>query len=233
MSSKLYEPDERSDAEPIRWRNAQGGPPVAARRNEQGLSRTDDPGGAAQVLLTQQQKIHDLERDLDQRTRDSYQQGYAAGQSAGAEQASRELDPVLARIARSIEDLTGLRGKIRAEVEEDAVRLSVAVARKILHREIAVDADALLGLVKAAFQRVDTRELHRIRVHPADVPGLDRHLKADGMPARLELMPDPSLERGAVIFETARGDLDASIGTQLQEIERGFIDVVRRSRNAV
>jgi len=31
-----------------------------------------------------------------------------------------------------------------------------------------------------------------------------------------------------VIFETSRGDLDASIDTQLGEIERGLADVVRR-----
>ena len=31
------------------------------------------------------------------------------------------------------------------------VRLAVAIARRVLHREITVDSDAMLGLVKAAF----------------------------------------------------------------------------------
>jgi flagellar assembly protein FliH len=38
--------------------------------------------------------------------------------------------------------------------------------------------------------------------------------------------PDPGLERGAAVLETARGELDASIETQLAEIERGFADLV-------
>jgi len=46
----------------------------------------------------------------------------------------------------------------------------------------------------------------------------------------VEIMPDPSLERGAAILETARGNLDASVDTQLREIERGFLELVRAKR---
>jgi flagellar biosynthesis/type III secretory pathway protein FliH len=38
---------------------------------------------------------------------------------------------------------------------------------------------------------------------------------------------DPAQERGGVIFETSRGKLDVSIGTQLREIERGLTDRLR------
>jgi flagellar assembly protein FliH len=44
----------------------------------------------------------------------------------------------------------------------------------------------------------------------------------------LELVSDAKLPRGSAIFETSRGDLDASIDTQLLEIERGFTDIIRR-----
>jgi flagellar assembly protein FliH len=39
---------------------------------------------------------------------------------------------------------------------------------------------------------------------------------------------DASREPGAVIFETQRGNLDASIESQLQEIERGLTDRLGR-----
>ena len=44
------------------------------------------------------------------------------------------------------------------------------------------------------------------------------------MTARFEVVAEPRLERGAAIFETTRGSLDASIETQLDEIQRGLID---------
>ena len=49
-----------------------------------------------------------------------------------------------------------------------------------------------------------------------------------GAPQRLEVIADPGLEPGGLIFETARGSFDASVATQLDEIERGFADLVER-----
>jgi flagellar biosynthesis/type III secretory pathway protein FliH len=45
--------------------------------------------------------------------------------------------------------------------------------------------------------------------------------------AHIEVIGDPTLDRGAVLFETARGRLDASAETQFAEIERGLTDRLR------
>ena len=50
-----------------------------------------------------------------------------------------------------------------------------------------------------------------------------------GLPRRVEVIGDPGLERGAAILDSSRGALDASVETQLAEIERGFADLVRRT----
>jgi flagellar biosynthesis/type III secretory pathway protein FliH len=50
-----------------------------------------------------------------------------------------------------------------------------------------------------------------------------------GMSARVEILSDPVRELGAAVFEMARGNLDASIDSQLREIERGLVDRVQRS----
>jgi flagellar biosynthesis/type III secretory pathway protein FliH len=42
------------------------------------------------------------------------------------------------------------------------------------------------------------------------------------------VVADASREPGTVIFETARGNLDASVDAQLQEIERGLVDRLRK-----
>ena len=44
----------------------------------------------------------------------------------------------------------------------------------------------------------------------------------------MEVVADSSREPGAIIFETARGNLDASVDAQLQEIERGLVDRLRK-----
>jgi flagellar assembly protein FliH len=49
-----------------------------------------------------------------------------------------------------------------------------------------------------------------------------------GLPQKVEVLSDPGLERGAVILDSKRGGLDASVETQLAEIERGLADLVPR-----
>ncbi|HUA21411.1 MAG TPA: FliH/SctL family protein [Bryobacteraceae bacterium] len=165
----------------------------------------------------------------DPKIQAAQQEGFRQGQAAGRQQISAQLEAMQSRLARSIEELTGLRARFRHEAEEDVVALALAVARRILHRELTVAPDALLGLVKAALEKIETREVHRVRVSRDDAPQVQRFFEEMGLPRRVEVIADPGLARGAVILDSTRGLLDASVETQLSEIERGFADLVRRT----
>ena len=105
----------------------------------------------------------------------------------------------------------------------DLVGLSLGIARRILHRELSVDPAALEGLVSGALQKLPGQEISRIRIHPELEPGVRQALTREGR-GGLTLIADGTLERGAVLVETARGKLDASLETQLAEIGRGLAD---------
>ena len=157
-----------------------------------------------------------------------YRQGYEEGQAAARREIGAQMDAAYERLARTIEELSGLRARFRHEAEEEVVALSLAVARRILHRELTVAPDAILGLVKAALEKIEIREVHRVRVHPADIALVRQHLEKMGLPRRIEVSGDPGLARGSAIFDSSRGALDSSVETQLEEIERGFADLIRR-----
>jgi flagellar assembly protein FliH len=133
------------------------------------------------------------------------------------------------RLARTIEEMSGMRQRFRHEAEEDVIALALAIARRILHRELTVSPDALLGLLKAALEKIEVREVHRVRVRPEDAPLVQQHLDQMGLPQRVELIADPGLERGSAILDSSRGALDVSVETQLAEVGRGFADLVRRA----
>jgi len=69
--------------------------------------------------------------------------------------------------------------------------------------------------------------VHRVRVAPSDAATLRKFIEQMGLPQRVELVEDTSLGPGSVLIDSSRGVLDASVDTQLAEIERGFADVVR------
>jgi flagellar assembly protein FliH len=203
--------------------------PVVWRKAEKGGVDSLTTAGPADGTATHEAQRLQLEVELEQRCRQAQAQGRKEGEAAAQARAEAKIEELASRLARSIEEITGVRQRLRHEAEQQIVALSLAVARRILHRELTVEPEAVTGLLKAALERLDIRELHRIRVHPDTAPLLERHLEKIGLPRKVELIADPALERGALILESDSGSLDASVETQLAEIERGFADLVRRT----
>jgi len=166
--------------------------------------------------------------EVGQHVRQAHQQGYEEGRAAGRELLAGQLEAMQGRLARTIEELASLRQRYRREAEQDVVSLALAVARRILHRELTVSPDALLGLIKAALDKMEAREVNQVRVAPEDAPMVRDFFDRMGLPRRIEVTSDPGLAPGSAILESTRGWLDASVDTQLNEIERGFADLVRR-----
>lgn len=104
------------------------------------------------------------------------------------------------------------------------LKLSLSIARRILHRELATDPEALHGLVHTALQKLQNREISRVRVYPAGADSVKASLERIGAAPAIQVVADSSLKNGDLIFETSFGELDASIDSQLHEIQRGFAD---------
>jgi flagellar assembly protein FliH len=217
MSSRVIRPQDAAEISPIEWRPA-GGP------TQNNRPRTGEPGKA----LIPESHVSDQESEA--RVRTAYAQGLAAGEAAAAQHAQQKLDPVLNRLTGIIAELASLRKRTRAEAEDDAMKLAIAIARRVLYRELATDPDAMLGLVKAAFDKLNARETHRLRVSPSDAAAINEHRAKLQLPPALEIVSDGSLTPGSAIFETTRGDLDASVDTQLAEIDRGLTDILKRRK---
>lgn len=168
-------------------------------------------------------RLAELERQAERRARDARTAGYAEGKAAGRLEASAELQPVLARAVRAIQEIEELRPRMRREAVADLLALSLGIARRILHRQLSVDPAALEGLVAAALQKLPGQEICRIRIHPELEPAIRQALAHEGR-GGLPVVADGTLERGAILIETARGKLDASLEIQLAEIGRGLTD---------
>ena len=163
----------------------------------------------------------------DASQKESYQRGFSEGRAVGHDQAAAELKPVIDRLSRSLADLASLRSRVRKSAEADLLKLAIAVARRVLHRELTLDPGSIEGLIRVALEKLESRELCRVRVHPDQEPVI-RTLLARFSAAPVELTPDHTLQCGDVLFETSHGTLDGSIEAQLEEIERGFADRLRR-----
>ena len=171
-----------------------------------------------------ERRIAELERLRQLEKAEAQHRGVEDGLRRGREEAAAEVKKAFDQIARALEELSQMKRKLRQEAEQEMVKLSLAVARRILYRELSTDPGSIEGIVHAALQKLQQREASRVRVWPAGVAGVRAALERIGSRAGMEIVSDPGLATGAILFETSLGELDASIETQLQEIERGFAD---------
>ena len=207
MSSRILPPGDDRPVSPVAWREVGVGPPEPAHAES-----PPDPA----VVRAQ------LEAEYRKKIGEAHAAGVHEGEIAGRNRASAELQPVLERLARSIQEIANLRTRLRWEAESDVIQLALAIARRVIRRELATDPDALRGLAMAALEKLQGQEISRVKVHPSHATMLKSCLEKAAPGRAVEVLADASREIGAVIFETTRGNLDASVESQLQEIERGL-----------
>jgi len=224
MSSKIVS-ETAEQVRPFAWRTvALSGESLDRRRVAMELR----PGMAPDPAHPLQTRIAELELEMTKRVGEARETGYSEGEAAGKAQGEDEVRSAVQRLADSITAVDEYRSRLYRQTEVDAVRLSVAIARRVLRRELTVDPSAIEGLVSAALQRLQSQETCRVKMHPDYIPSLSAAIERMGMSAKVEVVADPAQEPGAAVFEMPRGNLDASIDSQLREIERGLVDRFQR-----
>lgn len=166
-------------------------------------------------------------RQLESQAAAAHRDAFESGRQQGEQQARAEIQPVLARLADSIAQILGMRADIRHRAEQDVVQLALLIAKRVMHRQLTVDADALTAIARVAFDRLTRSESYRVTVHPQFAAAITEALCAlQG--SRVQVVPDPNCALGTLIIHSADGTTDASIDTQLDEIERGLTDRLAR-----
>lgn len=215
MSSEVLSGARAEGSNPYEWRRM-ARDPGSATANDRAAAKQEADQTAA------------LKAEMERRVKQAHDTGRQEGEAAGREKAAAEFAAARENWLRSAESLLRYRPDLRRQAEKDVVKLALAIARRIVHREVCVDPGALIGIVKAATEALEGRELERVRVHPDHVAILRDHFQAAGMAAKVTVVADPSLATGALLLETPQGGLDASVETQLDEIERGLADLLQR-----
>lgn len=169
-----------------------------------------------------------LDRQLEAARREAAERGREsseAEQKAWREQRSAQL-------ASALDEFRAQRDQYLARVEHEVVRLALAIAARVLHREVQMDPLLLSGAVRVALGQLAESTEVRLRV-PADQREMWEEMLRlmPGLPLRPEVAADAELNEGEAILETRLGTVDLGIRAQIAEIERGFFDLLEvRSR---
>jgi flagellar assembly protein FliH len=210
------------------WHEAPG---VHSWQSETG-PRTENTGTepeSQKPLPDFEQKLAAAHAEMERRVHEAHDAALRQGEAAGRKAAMAQVQPVLDKLSASILQLAEFRPRLRAEAEADMVRLAIAIARRVVNRELSIDREAITGIIRVGLDKLRVQETARARVHPEHQPAVREYLARSGI-ERVEVVGDSALDRGSIVFETTRGDLDLSVETQLREIERGLADHLEKGR---
>ena len=216
MSSEILRGERAGDGEPMPWMevgqgarpNSGGGYQPAHHRSAAGA----EPETAA------------VQAAVERAAREGREAGRREGETAARQASQAEVQRAVADFVTAVRQVAELRPRLRLEAEADLVRLALAIARRVVRRELSIDPEAIGGLVRTALERLRVEEAVGVRMHPQFQEAVRHVLSHTPGAAHIKILPDPTLAVGAIVFETARGHLDASAETQFSEIERGLTD---------
>lgn len=153
--------------------------------------------------------------------RDAFTKGYAQGERAGLEAGGKRAEAMLRRLAQTLDEVTGLRDTMVRQTERELVQLAVAIARRILQRELAVDPELTAALAHIALERLGGAGPATVRLHPDDHAIVTAGQSLAGR--QVDVIADPAVSRGGCIVESEFGFIDASVDAQVDEIARNVM----------
>jgi flagellar assembly protein FliH len=155
--------------------------------------------------------------------RDAFSKGFAQGERAGAEAAGKRGEVMLRRLTETINELTTLREQMIHHTERQMVQLALAVARRIVHREISLDQDLLVAMARVALDRLGESAQVTVRLNPQDFEATAAARATQFTGTHVSVVADARVGHGGCRVESEFGVMDAGADAQIQEIARALL----------
>ncbi|HOJ15308.1 MAG TPA: FliH/SctL family protein [Deltaproteobacteria bacterium] len=159
---------------------------------------------------------------------EAYRKGLEQGQAQGQMMAVKRVEPLLEALSKAVREIKDLRQSIVETHKDQVVELLVLMTERIVHRIVTLDPDIVLETVKQACNHVAEADEIRIRLHPSDfeyIRDIERIMAQNLTTTNgLVFVEDSTVGRGGVILETAFGEIDATIRSQIDHMREVLLE---------
>lgn len=174
-----------------------------------------------------EQKIRQLKRAHQQELENTSADSCEKGRQQGLQEGYESVQKALTALEKMAQKLVASEKAFLLNAEKHAVTLAVAVAKRILGREVQSDRQIVVHIIREALKQVADKTRIVIKVNPLELDNVLAHRKElqtmDKHFPELEFIPDDKISPGACLIETRTGSIDGRLESQLEEIERNFL----------
>jgi flagellar assembly protein FliH len=211
MSSKARRTSGGDDVERFPWQTTESQAPVVRLRS------VPERPAAQHEPAAEPQRVAAIEQE-------AFVKGYAQGERAGLDAAATRGQAMLRRLGETVQELTVLRAQMIQRTERQVVQLAMAIAERMIHREITLDRGLLCGMARVALERLGEQASATIRLHPDDFAAVSAAHAADWPNEQIKVVPDPMVSRGGCLVQSDFGFLEVDVAAQFRELSRALFD---------
>jgi len=186
---------------------------------------------AAQLLQAQvrEREAQQQRAQYDAQCQQSYQEGFTAGVEHERQMAQQALqEQMQAAMERQTQEaaqrFAGLFRQAEQQLQEveqtlaqGTLELACELARQVVRRELTVDTQAVLPVLKEALGLLELQHTAaQVRLHPSDLEALGKLIQADLGAGALHLRADESLQPGDCVVESAGMVVDGTVSKRWQ-----------------
>jgi len=167
----------------------------------------------------------ELRERIEALEHEAFTKGYAQGEREGQAAVAKKAEALIARLSGTIDDVAALRAGMLHKTERDVVRMALAIAERILSRQLTVDPELLLAMARVAIDRLGDGIAATIHLHPDDHRMMTavRAKRPDAVPSAVAIEPDLTVPRGGCIVRSEFGVIDLGIEAQVSELSRALL----------
>ncbi|MFT5174990.1 MAG: flagellar assembly protein FliH [Gammaproteobacteria bacterium] len=146
---------------------------------------------------------------------DGFAKGFAQGMQLAQTQTSENLK-VLAQLTAYVREPMAM---LDEQVDDELVRLVLAIARQVVRREVRTDPQQIVAVVREACGALDdVRGNLRIALHPDEARLVRAMFTAEESLAAIVVEEDPSITRGGCTVKSEISFVDAQVEARIARI---------------
>ena len=171
-------------------------------------------------------EIRAAEAERDRIRDDARREGLELARRDAIQAAAAESAPLADLLRKAAAAVEERRTEWIAEAEREALRLALAAAAKVVKAEIGAGRPVAEANLRRAIELTARRQELQVLVHPDDLARIETFLpdlrREFSEIQKIAIEAGPGVDRGGVIVQTREGSVDATIASQLDQIERGL-----------
>ncbi|KGE17528.1 FliH/SctL family protein [Paenibacillus wynnii] len=160
---------------------------------------------------------------------EGYQQGYQEGVSQAEEEMKRKVAEMMEEARNVLADAHRARDVIIQEAEPFLVELSCGIAEKIVEKQLTIEPEFTMDLIKKNLARKREQGLISLCVSPSQFifvnAAREELALAIDSQAELQILPDSMVKDHGCVIRSSFGSIDARIDTQLAEIKKELLRI--------